>query len=507
MTSLRIGSFDLEKMDKAWMLIIGLVVFRLIYIGFAPVTAQEAYYWLYSQHPALSYVDHPPLVGYSILLGTTLFGDNGYGIKFMAVIWSLLTNILLYQTARRALANHPDSEAKNTAFLAVLLFNLTLFANIFAVIQQPDPALLFFWLLVLYFIQEFRITAQPRNFIFAGIALGFGLLCKYTAVAVLPGILIALLIDKELRRSLLTPYPYLAMVIAAVVFMPVIVWNWQHDWVSFMMQFNQRAKEATGGRTIHIGYFLQLIATQLAMLTPLVFVLFVKSCITMSSEWRTQRPALLHFLSGVFLIIGFTLISLTSKVKFHWLLPGYLGAIVAIALLIRNANPFRSKWFSRSAWLSIGLVAAFYVLFIVPGFQIVQVNNWSGWKTFTRQVVSLQEKLGGKGKVFIFTDSHKTAAYITLYSPEHQRAYAHDIVGSFAKQLSMWELPQSLNGMDGLYVTTEPKLSPPARKLLGRYFDEVTPAATFSYPLLAIGDDSTRRIYCFLAKNYHIKSR
>lgn len=488
------------------MLIIGLTLFRLIYIGFAPVTAQEAYYWLYSQHLALSYVDHPPLVGYSILLGTTLFGDNSYGIKFMAVIWSLLTNILLYRTARRALAGHPDSEAKNTTFLAVVLFNLTLFANIFAVIQQPDPALLFFWLLVLYFIQEFRITVQPRNFIFAGIALGFGLLCKYTAVAILPGILIALLLDKALRRSLLTPYPYVAMVVAAVVFLPVVIWNWQHDWVSFAMQFSQRAKEATGGRSIHIGYFLQLIATQLAMLSPLVFVLFVKSCITMSSEWRTQRPARLHFLSGVFLIIGFTLISLTSKVKFHWLLPGYLGAIIAIALL-SGSSPFRSKWFSRGAWLSIGLVAAFYVLFLVPGFQIVQVNNWSGWKAFTHQIVELQEKLGGKNKVFIFTDSHKTAAYVTLYSPTHQRAYAHDIVGSFAKQLSMWKLPRALNGMDGLYVTTEPQLSPPARKLLGRYFDEVTLAATFSYPLLAIGDDSTRRIYCFLAKNYRIKPR
>lgn len=488
--------------DGIWVLVTGLTLTRLVYIGFAPVTAQEAYYWLYAQNPALSYVDHPPLIAYSILLGTTLFGDNGFGIKFMAVVWSLLTNILLYVTACRVGANQPGNQAKDTACIAVLIYNLTLFSHVFAVIQQPDSSLLFFWLLVLFFVQEFQQTGQRKNFIFAGIALGFALLCKYTAIVIVPGILMAIIFDSKLRKSLLTAYPYLALAIALTIFSPVILWNAEHDWSSFRMQFGHRAGTAIDGSIIHYRYILQLFGTQLAMLTPLVFLLFIKSSLKMAMEWRRHSVVRLQYLSGAVLIIGFTLISLTSKVKLHWLLPGYLGIIVSIAILFNEIVVKRSKWMTMGVGFSLVLILACHLLFIVPGVQIFQVNSWSGWRQFSEQVIKLQGKWGGQDNVFIFTDSHKTAAYITLYSSNHQRTYAQNVIGGYSKQLSIWGVPDSLNGKSGLYISTRPKLTLEEQILLKRYFDDIVLVATFSYPLLSVGDESTREIYCFLGKNY-----
>lgn len=498
---------DRVRIDRAWLLIAGLTVFRLVFIAFAPVTSQEAYYWLYSRSLDLSYADHPPMIGLSIFVGTFLFGDNAFGIKFMAVVWSFLTNVLLYITARRALVELSPEQRANTAFCALVIYNLTLFAHAFAVIQQPDSALLFFWLAVLYFVQEFQRTQRGTCFLYAGIALGASLLCKYTAVAILPGIFVAMLLTAQQRRALLSVYPYAAVVLAVLIFLPVLYWNANHEWISFTMQFSHRGQEAASGGGLHIRYFLQLLATQLAMLTPLVFVLFVKSCFTLSKRWRDFPGVHLYFLSGAFLIFGFVLISFTSKVKLHWLLPAYSGAILAIAYLYRGTGLWASVWVRRGAVFSLVLIVCCHLLLVIPGFQIFQVNSWSGWHQFTREVTDLQESLGGRDKVFLFADSHKTAAYLTFYSEGHQPAYAQNIIGGFAKQFSVWELPAGLQGKSGLYVSSRAQLMPDERTLMEAHFDQVSEVAKFEYPLISIGDPPVRAIYCFLGTRYHRKPR
>lgn len=489
---------------QAWSIIACLALFRLIYIALAPVTSQEVYYWLYSKHPDLAYLDHPPMIAYSIYLGTQLFGDNGFGIKFMAVIWSLLTNIFLYFTVVRGLSATSAKDAAHIGIVAVLLYNLTLFAHAFAIIQQPDAALLFFWLLVIFFVQEFELTGRARNLICAGLALGLGMLCKYTAVALLPGVLIALLLTPRGRGSLVTPYTWLALAFAGLVFSPVIYWNSHHDWVSFQMQFQDRGGEITSQKTIHIKYFFQLLGTQLAMLMPLVFVLLVRFHYHMAARWRDYPQAHFYFLSGIFLIAGFVLISFTAKVKVHWLLPGYLGVILGIVVVFRSSVWFGSRWIKRGAAFSLGLIGLCHGLFLVPGFQIFQVNSWSGWRELTTEVVQLQEQLGGPDKVFLFADSHKTAAYLTFYSPDQQRTYAQNIYGQFAKQFNVWGEPDTLQGKDALFVSSRSELSPGEASQLASYFDSVTRVAKFSYPLISVGDEPARDVFCFLGTNYHL---
>ncbi|MCI0667525.1 MAG: glycosyltransferase family 39 protein [Methylococcaceae bacterium] len=497
----------LDRSTQAWSIIACLTLFRLVYIAFAPVTSQEVYYWLYSKHPALAYVDHPPMIAYSIVLGTSLFGDNGFGIKFMAVVWSLLTNVFLFLTVRRGLFRSSADDAGKLGILAVLLYNLTLFAHAFAVIQQPDAALLFFWVLAIFFVQEFQLTGRPANLIFAGIALGSGMLCKYTAAALLPGLLAALLSTRRGRGSLWSPYPWLAMLIAGLVFSPVIYWNWGHEWASFQMQFQDRGGEIASQRSVQFRYFFQLLGTQMAMLMPLVFVLLVRFYYRMASAWREVPEAHLYFLSGIFLIAGFILISFTTKVKVHWLLPGYLGVILGVVVAFRYSLSFRSPWIMRGTWFSLGLIGLCHALFLVPGFQIFQVNSWSGWRDLTKQIVALQEQLGGQEKVFLFADSHKTAAYLTFYSPDHQRTYALNIIGQFAKQFNVWGEPQSLQGKNALYVTSAPDLSEGEGALLEKYFDKVTRIAKFSYPLISLGDEPTRDVTCYLGTNYRLQPR
>ncbi|MBN2423682.1 MAG: glycosyltransferase family 39 protein [Calditrichaceae bacterium] len=297
-----------------WVFLLVLTLFRLIYVYFLPLTPQEAYYWYYAQYPDLSYFDHPPLTAYAIYIGTILFGNNAFGVKFMAVLFGLLTNIFLLLTISDAL-KWKDCYTKNQQnrllWITTALFNLTIFAHLYAVLNVPDNGLLLFWILSMYFFQKILIDGKKRWWFLSGAAFGLGLLAKYTIVALIPAYLVILLVKKEYRHWLTTPYPYLGLLTAIFVSSPVVIWNYLHDWASFRFQFSGRADEA---KSLRFNYFGQLIASQLFMLTPYLFILIPKAVVIFLKRRIYNTPALFTFLSGIFIIGGFLLISFTSLI-------------------------------------------------------------------------------------------------------------------------------------------------------------------------------------------------
>lgn len=64
-----------------WLTIAGLLLLRFAVAPFVVLIPEEAYYWMYSQYPALGYLDHPPMVAWLILAGTTLLGDVELGVR------------------------------------------------------------------------------------------------------------------------------------------------------------------------------------------------------------------------------------------------------------------------------------------------------------------------------------------------------------------------------------------------------------------------------------------
>ncbi len=178
-----------------------LTCLRFIYISIIPLVPQEAYYWYYSLKPDLSYFDHPPMVAYSIWIGTHLFGDTIFGIKFMAVIWSALTNIFLYLTIQNTLETTEAGRRDKIAFAAVIFYNLTIFAHLYAVTMVQDTSLIFFWLLVIFFVQRYIHNTKPFDLYLAGFALGFGLISKYTAIAIVPAYLCGFFAESIIAKS------------------------------------------------------------------------------------------------------------------------------------------------------------------------------------------------------------------------------------------------------------------------------------------------------------------
>jgi dolichol-phosphate mannosyltransferase len=206
----------------------------VFFIGPAP---QEAYYWNYSQHPALSYFDHPPMTAYLIRFFTLIFGDNAFGIHFTAIFISVILSIVLFHF----IAGLYD---KRIAFYTVLASSTAFIFALGSIIITPDGPLLLFWLL--FMMAFYRAISQNdlKWWLISGVFLGAAMTSKYTAAFAGLGAAIYLFISPERRKHFSTIGPYLMIFTAFIVFLPVIIWNSQNDWASFRFQSSRRAAEA-----------------------------------------------------------------------------------------------------------------------------------------------------------------------------------------------------------------------------------------------------------------------
>jgi len=331
----------------------------------------------------------------------------------------------------------------------------------------------------------------------AGFALGFGLISKYTAVAILPAIFVIFILDPALRSDIFKRQPYIALFLTLIVFTPVLVWNFNHDWGSMKFQFADRSREM---KSIQTKYVFQLIASQLFLLTPMVLILFFRTTKRIFAKWRQNTVERYFFITGIFIISGFTVLSLTTLIKMNWLLPGYMGIILATTLLFYRDDLLNSRWIKSGIISSVILIIIAYAILLIPNIPLGDGNTWSGWKETAVHVADIQKEKGGKDNVFVFANSYKTASLLKFYLPEEQEVYAQNIYGQPALQFDIWGLPPSLKDKDALFIITDRGEYKSDLKLVEKYFDGID--LILEKDFMFNSKQKARTIYCYYAKNY-----
>src|ERR1700757_4380269 len=242
--------------------VLALVALRLVAAAWTPLTFDEAYYWMWSKHLAGGYYDHPPMVALVIRLGTLIAGDTELGVRLVSVLLALPMSWAVFRAASILFGG------VRGAAPATILLNVTLMAAVGTVIVTPDAPLLVASSFVLFFLAKVLETGRGAWWLAAGAAVGAALLSKYTALFFGPAILIWLVGVSKLRRWLVSPWPYLGGLVSLAIFSPVILWNADHHWVSFIKQIGRAKIEDF--RPVFIA---ELVPTQIAFATPLVFIL------------------------------------------------------------------------------------------------------------------------------------------------------------------------------------------------------------------------------------------
>ncbi len=306
--------------------IAALTVLRLVAAALLPLSADEAYYWLWSRHLAAGYFDHPPAIAFVIRFGTLLFGDTAFGVRLGAILLSLPASLFVWRGAAILLRE------EQAAARACLYFNLTLMVSIETLAASPDAPAIAAASAVFYGLAKVDETGKGVWWLAVGIASGLALLSKYTGFFLGAGILVWLLLSPKARRHLFTPWPFLGGALALLVFLPNLVWNAQHDWATFALQFGR-----IGGDGVTLRFLFEFLGAQLVLASPFIFAL---AALQLAFSARDRNGTVFLLAALVFpSALYFLIHSLHDRVQGNW--PSFLYPALAIAAA---GGWMRSDW-------------------------------------------------------------------------------------------------------------------------------------------------------------------
>jgi 4-amino-4-deoxy-L-arabinose transferase-like glycosyltransferase len=402
--------------------IIGLLVLfylvRLLLIAWLELAPDESYYWYWAKHLDWSYYDHPPMIAYIMALFTGLIGDNEFSVRIGGLLLSLLVILLLYRSCRRLSPDDPTAP-----WNAIFMANITLLFSAGCIIQTPDTPLLFFWATAVYCGIELITDGSPRWWYLWGVALGLGLLSKYTMILIVPCQFAFLLLSGNHRHWLFRKEPYLALLIGLALFSPVVIWNWQHDWVSFAFHLQRGFEPDQKSALIKL---MEYLGGQAGIVTPLLFVVFVfYSAKALRMYRRLCAPEYLYLLLlswPVILFFGYA--SLRGAVaQPNWPAPAYIAGLLLLALIYsRYYREKKSHRIFLVAAASLALLANVLIHthlispFLPISPQIDTTQQFHGWRALGQAVNRhIQENPHPSG-YFLLADRGTTVAGALFYT-------------------------------------------------------------------------------------------
>jgi hypothetical protein len=309
------------------------------------LAADEAYYWTWSLNPATGYFDHPPLTGWILWATTHLFGVNRFAIRIFPLLSGVVLSFLLYQMAKSI------GRDRWAGFWTVVLINANILFAAGGFLITPDTPQVLFYLATVWAFYWGLQKESGTWMLLAGIFFGLGLMTKYTMVLLGPLLLLYLLLVPEYRHWLKRPILWIALVTSILIFLPDILWNRDHHWVSYLFQWHHGmgAHQATP-----LSTFLEYLGGQLLVISPGIYLIVLwAGTVTVPLIWRARPPGLtLLWMTSYPVLLFFSYSSLKARVEANWPVEGYLTAFVLTGIFI-------SERFERSAaWNRLTLGSA-----------------------------------------------------------------------------------------------------------------------------------------------------
>ena len=335
---------------------------RLVVAVLLPMGEDEAYAIGIARQFSLSYFDHPPLHFWLVGGWAKLWNNESlWLLRLPFVGLAAVSSWLIFVLTRRLFG-------QAAGFWAVVLFNVApVYGVAHGTLVLPDGPLLAAGLgaaaVFSRIVFDENRSRQLWRWALCGVLAGLALLAKYHGVLLILGVLGFLLTTRH-RLWLATPGPWLAAAIAALMFTPVIIWNWQHDWASFAFQAGRG-----DGATVNPLWLMQSLVGQSAYLVPWFFVVLIVVLVRALLGGPKREARWLLACLAILPIGLFTALTLRSPGLPHWAMPGWVFVLPLLAEALVGLRPFL-----RSAGKAIVLVTALLVVGFVS-FGIAQ-SRW-----------------------------------------------------------------------------------------------------------------------------------
>jgi len=464
---------------KVKIILFSSLIFRLLIAAGIGPGYDEAYYYVYSIHPSLSYFDHPPFVGFLAGFVPYLTGIiSPFTIRLGAVFLFTSAGLIFYQLSKNFLS---ESEA----VIAYGLLNITpIFFLGAGTMILPDAGLLFFWITTLVIIKRILLKGDDRLLLWitAGILTGFTLLSKYLGIFLGFSFILYLLVKNPKKFLRITPYMY--GIFAFIVFLPVVIWNIHHNFISFTFQGSRAVSTS-----ISFDTFLKALGGQAGYLTPMIFIpmIFIVWITFKKGMIKKNKEYFFYFIFGSVPIIIINLISFFRSILPHWTMPGYIILCIPLGRYIKEKLE-TSKLTRLIVPVSIILIILLLTaVFLHTGYGIFHLEKLAEKGTITKkefykdatldqhgwQVVNDYLKQNGikPDNVFLFTHKWFLSGEVELATKRKFKVLCFNKKDS--RGYGIWDTELNMIGKDGIVIyTNRYKINP--QKRYKDYFESIS---------------------------------
>jgi 4-amino-4-deoxy-L-arabinose transferase-like glycosyltransferase len=399
---------------------------RLVVAALTPLFPDETYYWEWSRHLSAGYFDHPPVIAWLIRIGTLVAGNTPLGVRLGPVITGTIGVWFVCLAARRMAGDR-------AAALCAIIFAVMPLSAAGLILATPDAPLLAAMAATTYAV--LRALEHPPGtrdslawWSWAGLALGVGLASKYTAVLLPVGVFLALATRSDLRRRLREPGPYVATLLALLVFLPVIVWNATHDWASFVFQLRHGLGGAAGSA---VSRELELIGGQLGLVSPILFVMIAIAVAGAARRNSVQTERVLA-IAAVFVFAFFMYSATRRRVEPNWPAIAYVPGV--LLLLSRASTPRWERWMRAGIGLAAAMMLVTYVNAFTPILPVPARRDPAarahGWEELARVVdrVHAPRRPISSYRTWIAADRYQDASELAFHLPDNPETFSLNLV-------------------------------------------------------------------------------
>lgn len=424
--------------SRALTIITAATLVRLVFAAVVPAFPDETYYWDWSRRLAAGYFDHPPAIAWLIRAGSSVLAPFGAAATPLGVRLGAVTAGRIAVLATAGAARRLGGEAG--AVRAAIVMTVLPLATAGLMLATPDAPLLAAIAVSLYCVirvLETRVGSYEslRWWVITGIAVGVAFWSKYTSVFVPIAVAAAVFARAGLRVRLREPGPYVACVVAAMVFLPVLVWNARHDWISFTYQLSHGLEAGSAGRSALAAAWRNegsFFGGQAALASPILFIMLG---LAVARSLGRGAPGVRFVLATVSLVsfAVFVFSATRRRVEPNWPGPAYIPAV--ILLVTMRWSPAIRRWFTRGVVLAGAMSLLIYAQVAAPILPIAPtkdpVARANGWNEAGRRAGDFAKAVSIETRTtsWLAGDRYQEASELAFHASGNPTTFSTNIAG------------------------------------------------------------------------------
>ncbi|MDP3737563.1 MAG: glycosyltransferase family 39 protein [Hyphomonadaceae bacterium] len=498
---------DLWKRNPAHavLLAIGVLVFvRLAMVIATPleIGPDEAQYWRWSRTLDFGYYSKPPLIAWIIAASTAVFGDSEWAIRFFSPILHGIAAFFLFLLGKRVF------DARTGAWAAAIYLMMP-GIWLSSTIMSTDAVLLPAWAAALYLLWRMRDQPTILNGALAGAAVGLAMLGKYAALYLFVGPVLAALIDRDMRKALLSPAGIALIVTSLLVLSPNLIWNANNGFATVSHTADNANLGEAGFNPLHVVGFVE---DQMAVFGPITLLVLLAGFAFIAgrkdAETRTREFWLLCFIVPPMVVIMGQ--EILSRAHANWAATAYPASCVLLASWLDSAFGGATGRFKAGPFIKAGVGlnvivgVVFAVLWVAPslGDAIGGSNAFKrvrGWEQTADELGALALKHNATALMF---DEREIWHGVDYYGrnkglPPVRSWWLRDHPRSHAEEAGAMRPGEDARV---IIVTVREDYRPRIRA-------DFAASESLGYLDVPLGPNKTRRMKIYLASGYHLLPR